>query len=295
VRDVIKDEDVDVSVPLEKGKGPSKRKAADLLDDMQGMQGGGSEANGAGGAEGLEHLSARERNQLRRKQRKMQRGCKEAAVERQAERGAGCKDGARESVLAVTDQPQDSNKVVVESVVAEVVPTDPSEWPLGALCDELSHDIFDPCWEIRHGAAMALRDILKYHAAAAGRAEGTAAQQQRDDNLIWLEECTIRMLCVLALDRFGDYVSDPVVAPVRETCGQVLGVLLRSLTEASLGDVTRVLTDMQGVGEWEVRHGGMLGLKYLIAVRADVIIQQHLKQVLLPPPRSSTPIPNPKS
>jgi TATA-binding protein-associated factor len=28
---------------------------------------------------------------------------------------------------------------------------------------------------------------------------------------------------VLALDRFGDFVSDQVVAPVRETCAQALG------------------------------------------------------------------------
>jgi hypothetical protein len=29
-------------------------------------------------------------------------------------------------------------------------------------------------------------------------------------NKAWLEECVIHLLCVLALDRFGDYVSDQV-------------------------------------------------------------------------------------
>lgn len=29
-------------------------------------------------------------------------------------------------------------------------------------------------------------------------------------NLQWLEDCTIRLLCVLALDRFGDFTSDQV-------------------------------------------------------------------------------------
>lgn len=29
-------------------------------------------------------------------------------------------------------------------------------------------------------------------------------------NEAWLEECVIHLLCVLALDRFGDYVSDQV-------------------------------------------------------------------------------------
>jgi TATA-binding protein-associated factor len=36
-------------------------------------------------------------------------------------------------------------------------------------------------------------------------------------NWEFLQDCAIRFLCVLSLDRFGDYVSDQVVAPVRET------------------------------------------------------------------------------
>lgn len=27
-------------------------------------------------------------------------------------------------------------------------------------------------------------------------------------NAAWLEDCVVRLLCVLALDRFGDFVSD---------------------------------------------------------------------------------------
>jgi TATA-binding protein-associated factor len=266
MQDVVKDEDVEMhTVPETQGKTSNKRKASDILDDMQGA------TTQAAAEDDLSHLSARERNQLRRKQRKMQREGKDSL---------GGAESKTESKSVVTSQPQDSGKVVVESTVAEVVPLDPNEWPLGPLCDDLSHDIFDACWEIRHGAAMALRDILKYHAAAAGKWAGTTVQQQTEDNQLWLEECTIRMLCVLSLDRFGDYVSDPVVAPVRETCAQGLGVLLRSLNTSSLGHVTRVLHDMQSITEWEVRHGGMLGLKYLIAVRKECVIKDHLKIVL---------------
>ncbi|KAH0884939.1 hypothetical protein HID58_061035, partial [Brassica napus] len=39
-------------------------------------------------------------------------------------------------------------------------------------------------------------------------------------NFEFLQDCTIRFLCVLSLDRFGDYISDQVVAPVREACAQ---------------------------------------------------------------------------
>lgn len=47
-----------------------------------------------------------------------------------------------------------------------------------------------------------------------------------ENHQLWLEDLTLRLLCVLALDRFGDFISDQVVAPVRETCAQCLGIFL---------------------------------------------------------------------
>lgn len=40
----------------------------------------------------------------------------------------------------------------------------------------------------------------------------------------WLEDVGLRLLCVLALDHFGDFLGDQVIAPVRETCAQALGI-----------------------------------------------------------------------
>lgn len=50
------------------------------------------------------------------------------------------------------------------------------------------------------------------------------ALQMEESHQAWLEDLAVRLVCVLALDRFGDFVSDQVVAPVRETCAQTLGV-----------------------------------------------------------------------
>lgn len=47
--------------------------------------------------------------------------------------------------------------------------------------------------------------------------------QMEESHQSWLEDLAVRLVCVLALDRFGDFVSDQVVAPVRETCAQTLG------------------------------------------------------------------------
>ncbi len=45
----------------------------------------------------------------------------------------------------------------------------------------------------------------------------------RHSNSQWLEDCTIRLLCVLALDRFGDFTSDQVCGcqSLCETCAFV--------------------------------------------------------------------------
>ena len=58
-----------------------------------------------------------------------------------------------------------------------------------------------------------------------------------------------------------------VVAPVRETCAQALGVVLRHMSVAGVNSVLGVLLQLLSQKQWEVRHGGLLGLKYLLAVR----------------------------
>lgn len=95
----------------------------------------------------------------------------------------------------------------------------------------------------------------------------------------WVIDAALRLLCVLGLDRFGDFVSDQVVAPVRETCAQVLGSLMLLIAKEKCKDVSN--SDIMGIlsvilkllkhDEWEARHGALLALKYLLAVRDDLL------------------------
>lgn len=95
----------------------------------------------------------------------------------------------------------------------------------------------------------------------------------------WLEDVAIRLLCVFALDRFADFVSDQVVCPVRETCSQTLGVVLQYMTPPPVKKVHENLLKLinqndesfGGRSIWEVRHAGLLGLKYTVAVRKDLV------------------------
>ncbi|MCL7026697.1 hypothetical protein MKW94_014094 [Papaver nudicaule] len=95
-----------------------------------------------------------------------------------------------------------------------------------------------------------------------------------------LQDCAIRFLCVLSLDRFGDYVSDQVVAPVRETCAQALGAVLKYMHPSLVHETLNILLQMQRRPEWEIRHGSLLGIKYLVAVRREML--QDLLGYVLP-------------
>lgn len=186
------------------------------------------------------------------------------------------------------DGPDDDSKVVSEfkgSVVPErpIIQSDAEdqglEWPFARMCEFLMIDLFDPTWEIRHGAAMGLREVFRVHGEGAGRLRGKSRKENDELNRRWLNDLACRLLCVFLLDRFGDYISDNVVAPIRETVGQTMGALLVHLPTDSIVLVYRVLyrmiiqSDLDiGKPVWEVCHGGMIGLKYLVAVRTDVLL-----------------------
>ncbi|GAB4851956.1 btaf1 RNA polymerase II, B-TFIID transcription factor-associated, 170kDa [Ancistrocladus abbreviatus] len=87
-----------------------------------------------------------------------------------------------------------------------------------------------------------------------------------------LQDCAIRFLCVLSLDRFGDYVSDQVVAPVRETCAQALGAVLKYMAPELVRETLNILLQMRSRPEWEIRHGSLLGIKYLVAIRQEMLM-----------------------
>ncbi|ESO84153.1 hypothetical protein LOTGIDRAFT_155478 [Lottia gigantea] len=216
-------------------------------------------------------LSAREKNKAKRKAKHLAKQIS--------------KDGNSECVSQEFDPPAKKTKQEVsEENGKNNVETDDNtlnldemeEWPFESFCEVLMNDLFNSSWEIRHGAATGLREIIKQHGRGASKSCDTPADQMAAVNQIWLSDLALRLLCVLVLDRFGDFVSDEVVAPVRETCAQDLGVLLKFLDVEGVNGVTSVLLQLLSQQQWEVRHGGLLGLKYLLAVRKD------LRDVLLP-------------
>ncbi|KAK9823112.1 hypothetical protein WJX72_000353 [[Myrmecia] bisecta] len=274
--DLVNDEDLLVETRRNSQHGASVSKsqqgASELLDQMAG-------------------LSARERNKLKRQMKRSGSARLESLPS--AKR---TKAGPGPEAAAVPTAEANNAKGDAEAWKGIVG----GSWPFQALYDQLCLDVLHVQWEVRHGAAVAVREILRSHAGCAAvhspvapeptgwAAPGgsgkmhllpvtaQAAAAAAAANQACLEDCVVRLLCVLALDRFGDFVSDQVVAPVRETAAQALGATLRPLPASALTRLIPNLQQLVGSKHWEVRHGGLLGLKYLLAARPD------LGHVLLP-------------
>lgn len=146
-----------------------------------------------------------------------------------------------------------------------------TDWPLESFCSKLYLDLFNARWETRHGAATALRELFKTHATGAGKSVFMTQSEMEASHIQWLEDAVLRLLCVLSLDRFGDFISDQVVAPVRETCAQVLGIALKEMPINVVQRTVDILVRLIKHNEWEVRHGGLLGIKYMLVVRDDLM------------------------
>ncbi|KAM4032830.1 TATA-binding protein-associated factor 172 isoform 3-T3 [Anomaloglossus baeobatrachus] len=226
-------------------------------------------------AEFLPGMSNRQKNKAKRMAKLIakQRSRDVADTNEKSDSTDGEPEEKRRKVTnVVIPQPATETKVLIDNVPDNSSLFDESnEWPLESFCDELCNELFNPSWEVRHGAGTGLREILKAHGRSGGKIAHSTFEEMEQQHQEWLEDVAIRLLCVFALDRFGDFVSDEVVAPVRETCAQTLGVVLKRMNESGVHNTVKILLRLLTQEQWEVRHGGLLGIKYALAIRQDLI------------------------
>lgn len=126
--DLVADEDLLVQTKLETAKKEEEaKKEAEMEINTEGM-------------------SARQRNAAKRRAKKM---AKEATSTRGKETSSTfspsltAENRGRNLKTVVTDQPQSSEKIVLESVVdSEKAYASTSLWPFQDFCEELCHDLF---------------------------------------------------------------------------------------------------------------------------------------------------------
>ena len=253
--DLVKDEDL-----LDDGKVQVKEKVA--IGDSA-----AEAVDGLTGDVDYSHLSARELNKLKRKAKRMLR------------------EGANPADIKRSKKDEDAARIEKEKAEAEEDDEEQAEvaaggWPLSRTCESLAYMMFSEGWEERHGAAAALREVLRHQAASAAvwapppgvKPEPGTVEAARDTNAAWLEDMCVRLLCILALDRFGDFAGDGAVAPVRETSAQALGAALLPLSPAAVDSVVSCSLTLLSRPEWEVRHSALLGLKYILAAKSELAV-----------------------
>ncbi|KAJ5070905.1 b-tfiid tata-box-binding protein-associated factor 1 [Anaeramoeba ignava] len=143
-------------------------------------------------------------------------------------------------------------------------------WPFEQIVERLLIDLFHPNWEIRHGACIGLREILRKHGSQAGMQKKGTEKELQTQNSIYIEDIVIRLLSVLVLDRFCDFGADQAVAPVRETCAQTLATILKHTNEKTTAKVIDILIVLTSGENWVSRHASLLSLKYTLSAHPEL-------------------------
>lgn len=154
-----------------------------------------------------------------------------------------------------------------------------NRWPLTDITRDYVDDLFDSSWEVRHGAGIALREIVRLQGRSAGRWLELSKDINDKLNQLWLIDMAFKTICVLALDKFGDFLFDQVVAPVRENAAQVLGCCVSLMDNEAALATLQIMVKMLDSPNWETRHGGILGLKYSLIVLPKDLISKALKSL----------------
>mmetsp|Transcript_35321 Transcript_35321/g.56355 ORF Transcript_35321/g.56355 Transcript_35321/m.56355 type:complete len:1755 (-) Transcript_35321:595-5859(-) len=134
-------------------------------------------------------------------------------------------------------------------------------------------NILNERWEARQGASTALLAIIRSRRRLGKSTYSTIENE--------LQDIVIRCICVLGMDRFGDYALDNVVAPVRESCAQLLALCASMLPQhfldrtidslctmikpdSSYALANDVGDDMYATTLWGRRYGSLLAVKYIL-------------------------------
>ena len=192
---------------------------------------------------GASNLSARERNRLKRTASKQQQAEQKA---KKAKRAA--------AILYKADVSRQEN----------------GYWPFRDFVKCLLRDLFDEAWEVRHGSATALRDLVRAQGKSLGHTSFATKEENQASHRIQVIDLALKLISVIAKDKFGDFVSDQVVAPVRESSAQALGSVVALLDKENALNVAELLLRLTKEENWQCRHGALLGVKYVLATRFDL-------------------------
>ncbi|KAJ6232251.1 tata-binding protein-associated factor [Anaeramoeba flamelloides] len=189
----------------------------------------------------------------------------------------------------ITEQSLNASKIILEAIsnTQEKKPTKETQLKcILIFIEKLIVDLFHSNWEIRHGASLGLRQVFLSLNKVKQMVLGEKQTTNRINNFNpinekFFEDIIIRILSMLCLDQFSDFVSDQAILPVRETCAQALAAVLRvSNCEKLIQNSIQALNEMMNHENWSIRYTGMISFKYLVVAKKDLIIKNWIPNVI---------------
>ena len=109
---------------------------------------------------------------------------------------------------------------------SKALQVDGDVWIWDGVVKVLEVDLFSASWEVRHGAAMGLRELLKLQGRCGGMrggcgalvtslvlinfADDLSALENEIAHEKWCNDLAAQLLCIFVLDRFSDFITDQV-------------------------------------------------------------------------------------
>ncbi|KAJ1423533.1 hypothetical protein B484DRAFT_398622 [Ochromonadaceae sp. CCMP2298] len=156
---------------------------------------------------------------------------------------------------------------------------DPTEetW-LARLVRYLIVGLLSPQWEMRHGCALGLTQLVRGLFPHLEAEQHASAQPPRPQLLpsFLVDDILCCGICVLILDRYMDFGSENafVLSPVKEAVGELLACALRCDVQPQ--KVKRVWELLQTMAlskqHWTVPLGGMVALKHFAAANTGLML-----------------------
>jgi TATA-binding protein-associated factor len=129
-----------------------------------------------------ENLSSRELNLAKRRARK-QRSVEQSSSKNSSNSTGGECSSSTPSKKYKREDSDAGSESMSTSTSLSIFEGNDDEWPLGKWTDVLVNDIFSPQWEVRHGAATALREVIKIHGDGGGREGARTKKEVRKDTV----------------------------------------------------------------------------------------------------------------
>ncbi|KAL7560117.1 hypothetical protein ACA910_013135 [Epithemia clementina (nom. ined.)] len=253
----------------------AEQDTAYLVDnDADDAFGEGEESNDNKKKKGRKTKKAKEPKSGTGQRRKRQRVKKnDTAVDDEATKKRSIRDvGFRNLLVLELQRSMDETKELKTKATSQLNPQQ-------LLATEFLYRMLDPLWQVRHGALLGLLALVRAWQQSLAAVIEQHQHQTMAVSLLWPEDLLVRAMAIFVLDRFGDF-SGGVVAPIRETAGQLVALLF---TLFPLRQRTRILDVLEHLlslapghdttGEpanksaekediWEIRQGVLAAFKY---------------------------------